>query len=99
MKHDYDSTYYLNVSFCARNVQQIYATQFAFAAILADGRVVSWGDPASGGDSSGVQDRLRQGENLTGQQKHGVKSMLFDEDMFKSKVWQVVVIQRCCVKI
>lgn len=57
-------TYYLNLSQCfffARNVQQIYATQFAFAAILADGRVVSWGDPASGGDSSGVQDRLRQG--------------------------------------
>ena len=63
MKHDYDSTYYLSAmfSFLARNVQQIYATQFAFAAILTDGRVVSWGDPASGGDSSGVQDRLRQG--------------------------------------
>ena len=55
--------YYLSVSlFCERNVQQIYATQFAFAAICGDdGRVVSWGDPASGGDSSGVQDRLRQG--------------------------------------
>lgn len=63
MKHDSTYWYYLSAMFLffARNVQQIYATQFAFAAILADGRVVSWGDPASGGDSSGVQDRLRQG--------------------------------------
>ena len=31
----------------------------AFAAILADRSVVTWGDPDFGGDSSGVQDRLR----------------------------------------
>ena len=31
----------------------------AFAAILADGSVVSWGDPDAGGDSSAVQDQLK----------------------------------------
>ena len=30
-----------------------------FAAILADGSVVTWGDPSSGGDSTAVQDQLR----------------------------------------
>ena len=41
-------------------VQQIQATYFgAFAAILADGSVVAWGDPERGGDCSAVQDQLR----------------------------------------
>ena len=31
----------------------------AFAAILADGSVVTWGDPGYGGDSSEVQDQLK----------------------------------------
>ena len=31
----------------------------AFAAILADGLVVTWGDPGYGGDSSEVQDQLK----------------------------------------
>ena len=42
-----------------RNVQQVQATQAAFAAILADGSVVTWGDPEDGGDSSAIQDQLR----------------------------------------
>ena len=42
-----------------RNVQQVHATGVAFAAILADGSVVTWGDPDGGGDSSAVQDQLR----------------------------------------
>ena len=42
-----------------RNTQQVHATSFAFAAILADGSVVTWGDPDGGGDSSAVQDQLR----------------------------------------
>ena len=41
-----------------RNVQQIYATHHAFAAILADGTVVTWGNPEYGGDSSTVQDQF-----------------------------------------
>ena len=42
-----------------RGVQQIQATESAFAAILADGSVVTWGDAYRGGDSLGVQDQLR----------------------------------------
>ena len=42
-----------------RSVQQIQATEGAFAAILADGSVVTWGLPQFGGDSSGVQAKLR----------------------------------------
>ena len=42
-----------------RNVQQICATHNAFAAILTDGTVVTWGDPKTGGDSSRVQGQLR----------------------------------------
>ena len=41
-----------------KNVQHIQATLSAFAAILTDGSVISWGDPMRGGDSSGVQDQL-----------------------------------------
>ena len=40
-----------------RGVRQIQATTRAFAAILADGSVVTWGDAAFG--TSAVQDRLR----------------------------------------
>ena len=32
--------------------QQIQASQAAFAAILRDGSVVTWGDAGNGGDSS-----------------------------------------------
>ena len=42
-----------------RGVQQIQATDSAFAAILADGSVVTWGVPICGGDSSAVRDQLR----------------------------------------
>ena len=43
-----------------RGVLQIQATEQAFAAILADGSVVTWGEEhAGGGDSSDVQDQLR----------------------------------------
>ena len=41
-----------------RKVQQIQATESAFAAILEDGSVVTWGYPDSGGDSSAAQDLL-----------------------------------------
>ena len=42
-----------------RSVQEIHPTHSAFAAILGDGSVVTWGNPNSGGDSSAVQDQLR----------------------------------------
>ena len=39
-------------------MQQIQDTSGAFAAILDDGCVVTWGDTDCGGDSSAVQDQL-----------------------------------------
>lgn len=42
-----------------RDVQQIHATDSAFAAILAAGSVVTWGHPKAGGDSARVQNELR----------------------------------------
>ena len=40
-------------------MQQIQATDSAFAAILEDGSVVTWGNPCFGGDSSAVPDQLK----------------------------------------
>eukprot|EP00439_Symbiodinium_sp_Y106_P009580 s517_g1.t1 len=37
---------------------QVQATNRAFAAVRLDGRVVAWGDPAYGGDTSRVQQHL-----------------------------------------
>ncbi|CAE7711581.1 RAB2A, partial [Symbiodinium sp. CCMP2456] len=52
-------------SFCSvkvrdqlQDVQKVVGTAGAFAAIRADGRVITWGDAEFGGDSHGVQDQL-----------------------------------------
>ena len=45
-------------------MQQIQACHQAFAAILADGSVVTWGDASFGGDSSVVQDQLRDVQQI-----------------------------------
>ena len=42
-----------------KGVQQIQASYGAFAAILANGSVVTWGHEDSGGDSGAVQDQLK----------------------------------------
>ena len=42
-----------------RGVQQIQASSGAFAAILEDGSVITWGDADYGGDSSAVRDQLK----------------------------------------
>ena len=42
-----------------KGVQHIQATEMAFAAILEDGSVVTWGDAGHGGDSSAVRDQLK----------------------------------------
>jgi alpha-tubulin suppressor-like RCC1 family protein len=48
-----------------RNVQQIQSARCgAFAAILADGSVVSWGDPDHGGDCSRVQCQLNNVQQI-----------------------------------
>lgn len=41
-----------------RHLQHIQETENAFAAILEDGSVVTWGDPTRGGDSGFVQDQF-----------------------------------------
>ena len=38
---------------------QVQSAWHAFAAILGDGSVVTWGDPGAGGDSSAVQNQLK----------------------------------------
>lgn len=40
------------------NVHRIHAASGAFAAVRRDGRVVTWGDPRGGGDSSAVKKYL-----------------------------------------
>ena len=45
-------------------VQHIRASDFAFAAILGDGSVVTWGDAGHGGDSSAVQDQLKNVQKI-----------------------------------
>jgi hypothetical protein len=40
------------------NVQQLHANWWAFAAILRDGNLVTWGNPWCGGDSTAVQGQL-----------------------------------------
>ena len=42
-----------------KNVQQIQATEHAFAAGLPDGSIVTWGQATCGGDSTKVQDQLK----------------------------------------
>jgi coenzyme F420-reducing hydrogenase beta subunit len=42
-----------------KNVLQIHSAKSAFAAILANGSVVTWGYPALVGDSTRVRDQLR----------------------------------------
>ena len=49
---------------CTRNVQEIQAFASAFAAILADGSVVTWGSAYHGGDSSSVQDQLKDVQQI-----------------------------------
>ena len=49
-----------------KNVEQIQGTESAFAAILADGSVVTWGNADCGGDSFDVQDQLKNVEQIQG---------------------------------
>ena len=43
---------------------QVQACEYAFAAILGDGSVVTWGHAALGGDSSAVQDQLKNVQQI-----------------------------------
>ena len=55
----YNPWYRCPVPYQLKGVQQVQATQDAFAAILANGSVVTWGRSDFGGDRSRVQDQLK----------------------------------------
>ena len=42
-------------------MQSTYSSKYAFAALKADGSVVTWGVESDGGDSSKVKDHLTSG--------------------------------------
>ena len=67
-----------------RDVREIFATRFAFAALLGDGSVVTWGHPKLGGDSSAVKEQLCdwalvRGFNLN---YHNKETILFTIDLY-----------------
>ena len=47
-----------SLTFHIKNVQ-VQATRSAFSAIHGDGSIVTWGDAGAGGDSTAVQDQLK----------------------------------------
>ncbi|CAJ1387150.1 unnamed protein product [Effrenium voratum] len=47
-----------------RNVCELQGNRYAFAALLADGSVVTWGDPRKGGDSRQVSEALQQVQRI-----------------------------------
>lgn len=55
-----------------RRVQQLNVTDYAFAAILADGSVVTWGEDFVGGESSAVQLQLRSVQQVQGTYGEGI---------------------------
>ena len=46
--------------------EDIECAATSFAAIRADGEIVTWGEPEAGGDCSKVQHRLRRVQKLKG---------------------------------
>eukprot|EP00929_Paragymnodinium_shiwhaense_P053292 TRINITY_DN26671_c0_g1_i2.p1 TRINITY_DN26671_c0_g1~~TRINITY_DN26671_c0_g1_i2.p1 ORF type:complete len:701 (+),score=115.86 TRINITY_DN26671_c0_g1_i2:119-2104(+) len=55
---------------------RIYATDAAFAAVRADGTVVTWGNPWAGGDCSSVR------EQLTGEQQPPIQHIYTNQSSF-----------------
>ena len=47
-----------------KGVKQIQATRLAFAALLSDETVVTWGHPNFGGDSSRVHEKLQNVQQI-----------------------------------
>ena len=48
----------------AASKRLVFVHEAAFAKILGDGSVVTWGDSECGGDSSAVQDRLKDVQQI-----------------------------------
>ena len=59
-------------------MQQFQASGSAFAAILGDGSVASWGAADAGGDSSAVQGQLKQVQQIRATQ-HGAFAAILDD--------------------
>ena len=53
-----------SLTYLRTNTVQIQAGEFAFAAILGDGSVVTWGNPGNGGDGSAVQTQLKHVQQI-----------------------------------
>jgi hypothetical protein len=47
-----------------KNVEQVHVTKEAFAAIVADGSVVTWGNGDSNGDSTRVREQLKNVQRI-----------------------------------
>ena len=45
-------------------MQQIHASNLSFAAIRTDGSVITWGSSHDGGNSSAVQDQLKNVQQI-----------------------------------
>ena len=62
------------------NRPRLYCTSSAFAAVLSNGRVVTWGNNLFGGDSGAVQDQLRDVrkiESTLGKQPQVIQAVIF----------------------
>ena len=65
-------------------MQQIQASLRAFAAILGDGSVVTWGLAYDGGDSSAVQPQLRGVQQIQAS-GHAFAALLCDGSVVTEK--------------
>ena len=61
-------------------MREIQATFHAFAAVLTDGCVLTWGDPEDGGDCSTAKDQLRHVQHVRATY-HAFAAILSDESV------------------
>ena len=67
-----------SLTLLATNTVQFQATAGAFAAILGDGSVVTWGDDVEGGDSSALQAQLKNVLQIQGT-RYGAFAAILDD--------------------
>ena len=64
----------------------------AFAAILADGSVVTWGAPEHGGDSRAVQDQLKNVQQI--QASDSAFAAILDDGSVVTWAWRLTAVLR-----
>ena len=74
-----------------KGVQQIQASESAFAAILSHRLVVAWGDRRSGGDSHAVQEQLRGVQQIQASAKAFLQLSCLTHPLFLGAARTVVV--------